>query len=337
MATSPRTAQQVFIQRIKDIIPANHSLVDELADILSVSTDSAYRRIRGETALSIDEVSLLCSHYRISFDTESINKGHSVTFNYHPLSSDERNFEVYLNNIANDMQRIRSAAQSEIIFAAEDVPIFHHFKYPMLSSFKLFYWNRSILNSPGLEGKKFDPKSIPAELLERVQAIYEHYISIPSIEIWSEDTLNSTIKQVEYYWESGLFPTKEEAVAVLNDIESMVNDIARQAERGCKFKGDAPPANAQQNYTVYNSELMIGNNCILVNIGGSKSAYLSHNTFNSLVTTNPGFCDETEQWLRNLIRKSVPISGVSEKQRFRFFRNMLDKIIKLRDRIASEN
>ncbi|MGL4596333.1 MAG: hypothetical protein ACRCYO_02320 [Bacteroidia bacterium] len=335
MPTTQRTAQQVFIQRIKDIIPTNHSLVDELADILAVSTDSAYRRIRGETALSIDEVSILCSHYRISFDTESSKNGNGVTFSYHPLSSDEKNFAVYLNNIARDMQRIRSAGQREIIFAAEDIPIFHHFKYPLLSGFKLFYWSRSILNAPGLEGKKFDPKMVDPELCALVESVYDLYLEIPSIEIWSEDTLNSTLKQIEYYWESGFFNNQEEALAVLADVESMVNDISRQAEHGCKFRGEVPTSKTDNNYTLYNSELMIGNNCILVTIGGSKVTYLSHNTFNSMATTSPGFCDETERWLRNLIRKSIPISGVSEKQRFRFFRNKLDKITKLRELISS--
>jgi hypothetical protein len=55
-----------------------------------------------------------------------------------------------------------------------------------------------------------------------------------------------------------------------------------------------------------------------------------------MVTTNTGFCDETENWLKNLIRKSIPISGVSEKQRFRFFKMMNDKLARLQERIGVE-
>ena len=116
----------------------------------------------------------------------------------------------------------------------------------------------------------------------------------------------------------------------------MVAGIEKQAAHSTKFQGDVPPASSQQNYTLYCSELMIGNNCILVRIGNNSVSYISYNTFNSMTTTNQAFNDETDRWLRNLIRKSIPISGVSEKQRFRFFRMMNDKIVKMRDRISAE-
>ena len=48
------SAQTILMERIKDALPSNMSLVDELADLLQVSNDSAYRRMRGETALSIE-------------------------------------------------------------------------------------------------------------------------------------------------------------------------------------------------------------------------------------------------------------------------------------------
>jgi hypothetical protein len=42
-------AQLQFFKHIKSILPAHLSLVDAVADVLEVSNDSAYRRIRGET------------------------------------------------------------------------------------------------------------------------------------------------------------------------------------------------------------------------------------------------------------------------------------------------
>ena len=54
------SAQLVLMQRLKEALPPNISLVDALADLLEVSNDSAYRRIRGETALSIEEIAAIC-------------------------------------------------------------------------------------------------------------------------------------------------------------------------------------------------------------------------------------------------------------------------------------
>ncbi len=338
MAANERTIQDQFIQRLKETIPTNRSLVDELADLLTVSTDSAYRRIRGETALTIDEVSRICSHYRIPFDYvgEQKGKGNSVTFSYNHLSSDHESFEKYLESILTDLKQIKSIENKEIIFAAEDVPIFHHFQFPKLSAFKLFYWSRSILNNTSVEGKVFEPEAVSQKLLDTVSEIYELYLHIPSIEIWSEDTLNSTLKQVEYYWESGLFKNKQDMIDVLEDISKMIKRIEWQAAHSTKFQGAVPGASTTENYALYNSDLMIGNNCVLIRAGAGRHSYISHNTFNTMVTSNSDFCDETDNWLKNLIKKSSLISGVSEKQRFRFFKMMNDKIAKVQEKIAIE-
>jgi len=59
------SAQTKLMQRLRDGLPENISFVDELADLLQVSTDSAYRRIRGETALSIEEIASICKKFKI--------------------------------------------------------------------------------------------------------------------------------------------------------------------------------------------------------------------------------------------------------------------------------
>ncbi|HEU4719627.1 MAG TPA: hypothetical protein VFU15_17405 [Bacteroidia bacterium] len=332
----PRTVQAEFISRLKTVIPPNHSLVDELADILQVSTDSAYRRIRGETALTIDEVSRLCSHYRIPFDHGAVKNGKaSVTFSYHHLSDNSSNFIDYLNSVVSDLKRIKATEPNEIIFAAEDIPIFHHFRFPLLTAFKLFYWSKSILNVPEMEELRFDPASVPEKPVKLVREIYSLYQTIPSIEIWTEETLDSTLKQVEYYYESGLFQSKEQAIELLAEIGKMIAGVEKQAALSMKFTGDVPDANSNVNYSLYNSDLMMGNNCILVTAGGARFTYLVHNTFNSMLTTSQSFNEETERWLRNLIRKSNPLSGVSEKQRFRFFKKLNDKIARTREGISA--
>lgn len=337
MSQPERTVQQEFITKLKNALPTNMSLVDELSDILKVSSDSAYRRIRGETALTIDEVSTLCAHYRIPFDhfTQGTSGKSSVTFQYSHLSSDFLKFEEYLSSLINQMEMIRKTEPKEIIWCAEDVPIFHHFRYPKLSAFKLFYWSKSILNAPEYEDRKFDPNSVPESSTEKVRKIYELYQKIPSIEIWTEDTLNSTLKQVEYYAESGLFTTISDALDVVNEIEAMVKSLERQVAKSIKFSGDAPAAGDDVEFKLYFSDLMVGNNCILITAGASKVCYLSINTFNSMATTNPGFNEETDRWVRNIIRKSSLISGVSEKQRMKFFKLLFDKIAQSRVKIEN--
>ena len=50
---------------IKNSLQSHVSLADEMADLLNLSHDSVYRRIRGEKPVSLAELKMLCQHYHI--------------------------------------------------------------------------------------------------------------------------------------------------------------------------------------------------------------------------------------------------------------------------------
>lgn len=335
---SEDSAQLAFIQRIKSVLPSNISLVDELSDLLKLSSDSAYRRIRGESSLSIEEITLLCKHFKISFDSFINNSSeHTVNFSYQPFNGNANPFIQYLQGIKTALENILkyTVDQQQIIFAAEDIPVFHHFAHPNLTAFKLFYWNKSIINAPGFEGKKFEHMVSDPMLKELAKEIYELYAKIPSIEIWSDDTANSTFKQIEFYWDSGVFLNKGDALQICDDLNQMLLRICKQAELNVKLDIHNKPVDVPNNYKLYHSDVMIGNNCILTQVGAQKETYISYHTFNSMSTKNATFCNETEFWLKNLVRKSNLISGVGEKQRYRYFKIIDDVLKKLISKIEN--
>ncbi len=327
------TAQLAFIERIKEALPKGISLVDELADLLKVSNDSAYRRIRGESQLTIEEISVICKHFKISFDDFINNADNSfVSFSHHQLSSHVNTFKEYLTNMKKNIAIMLKFPEEDrqIIYAAEDIPVFQNFAHPHLTAFKIFYWNKSILNARGYEDKKFETAHIDKELLEIAADIYALYSKISSIEIWSDDTANSTLKQIEFYWDAGAFKSKHDALLVCEELHTMFARISKQAELNIKLDANNKPATNQKNFELYHSDVMIGNNCVMTEMGNSKGAYISYHTFNVMLTTNINFCNETDLWLKNLIKKSNLISGVAEKQRYRYFKHidlMLKKLI----------
>ncbi|MDO9186114.1 MAG: hypothetical protein Q7W13_08890 [Bacteroidia bacterium] len=115
----------------------------------------------------------------------------------------------------------------------------------------------------------------------------------------------------------------------------MLDRIKKQAELNVKLDRDNKPVSPENNYTLYHSDVMIGNNCILVNMGAIKATYLSYHTFNVMLTTNANYSNETDLWLKNLIRKSNLISGVAEKQRYQYFKRIEGVMKKLRDKIEN--
>ncbi|MEI7896164.1 MAG: hypothetical protein WCJ26_03955, partial [bacterium] len=66
---------------------------------------------------------------------------------------------------------------------------------------------------------------------------------------------------------------------------------------------------------------------------GFKTSYNTYNVINQLITTNPVFCNQVENSLRNLMQKSTMISGTSAKERHRFFNILHEKVNALRAKI----
>ena len=118
--------QELFIKHLKNTVPANVSLVDDIADLLKISNDSAYRRLRNETVLSLDETYKICKHYRISADAIFSRQTNAVTCNYIKLTDSAENFEGYLVSLENQLKLISKAENARIIYAAEEVPIFQN-------------------------------------------------------------------------------------------------------------------------------------------------------------------------------------------------------------------
>ena len=322
--------QLEFLKRIKDLIPSNTSVVYELSELLDLSTDSMYRRLRGETALTFDEVVILCNHFKISFDSFINLESGNVTFNYTVMEKGENSFKEYLISIRDDLIIIKAAKQHLITYACEDIPIFHNINSVKIASFKMLYWMKAILNLPSLEDVQYDPNLVSDDLKALGQEIYNLYCSIPSVEIWTDTTLTSTVKQIEFFWASGVFKSKDNVIEVLESLRDTIKKIQKQADAGTKLLDFNKSKENENNYSFYLSEIELTNNCVLVNLGDIKAVYIGHLSFNTMNTSNATYCQETEAWLNNIIRKSTLISKVAEKTRYQFFQRMytyLDSVI----------
>lgn len=326
--------QQNFFSLIKEKLPQHVSLVDELADLLKISNDSAYRRIRCEKMLTLDEIKILSNQYGISLDSLFNSTIQSVTFNYKAIDSSAFTFENYLTSILDDLKSFDGMDNVHLVYVAKDIPMFHNFQFTEMAAFKMYFWLKTVVNLPDYESRLFDVKEIDQNTIELGRQIIELYNKIPSIEVWTDETVNSLINQLEYCWESGLFKEKQDAVLLCEQINALFMHIQKQAEQGLKYGYDKKAIGTPGNFQLYYSEVMISNNSILAHMGNAKVAYLSHNTLNFMITNNVSFCEDTDKWIKNVIRKSTLISGVAEKQRHRFFKKAFDKLKVLRDSIG---
>jgi transcriptional regulator with XRE-family HTH domain len=157
--------QVVFLEKLKKTISKNISLADELAEVLGVSLDSAYRRLRGDSALSYDETMTICTKFNISPSIMENKETGFVNFTYKSLGVERVKLSGYLESIKKEFLQLHEFSNIHFYFAAEDVPLFHHLDFEYLTPFKYFYWRKSILNDTTLDGKKFDKKLISPEVI----------------------------------------------------------------------------------------------------------------------------------------------------------------------------
>lgn len=325
MATE--NVQSSFLEQVKKRIDPNASFADEIAEILKISRDSAYRRIRGETVLSLDEAKVLCNQYDVSLDILLGTSSEIVPFRLQVVNNTPETFEKWLRSILNNLETIaRFSAEKEIVYSAKDVPVFHYFTYPELSAFKMFFWMKSVLNYPNLQSEKFSSKLISGEYLTLGKKIGAIYDKIPSVELWSDETTNVTLKQIEFYYESGFFNFPADAHLLLDQYKQLLQDIREKAVNG--FKHDHVP------FKFYKNEILIADNNVLFRMGAKKAVYLIHNITEILLTTNEAFCNRTDDFLNILQNRSILISTTGEKERNKFFNRMDEKIESIKKRIV---
>jgi len=252
------------------------------------------------------------------------------------LGHDKHKFSDYFANLGQDLERI-AALNGELIFTSQDLPLFHYFQYPYMSAFKFFYWNKSVLNIPEFENKKFEPNLVPEHLIKMGQNLYQLYNKVNSIEIWTEDTVLSALKQIDYYHEARVFQNKHQALQLLDELSNVFDRINKIAEQGIKTDPSLSITEPPGTFSMYQCDLMVGNNLVFVKLADIKMSYLVFNTFNSISTGNARFNNEVEGWINTLIKKSTLISGTSEKQRTKFLNSIYRKVERLRATIENDD
>jgi hypothetical protein len=318
--------QKEFINRVRKNLPEHLSLVDELAEMLNVSNDSAYRRIRGETSLTFDELVLLSKKFNVSVDSIlGHSKEDKVSFRYNPINETDLPFKQYFDALNSMLYNYSILDNTQLIYAAREAK-FGLFHVPEIAAFKLFFWMKTSYDFEESKNKTFDFEEFKTTYGKAISDVVKHYVKIPTIEIINEDYLNSTINQIKFYYDSGYFNSKAEALMVCEKLKELINHNKREAELGFKFIIGEPEVGSEGNLMLYHNEILHSDNVISARVNNDYYCYLLINTINFMITGNQRFCKHTYEYLINLKNKSTLISVSSERERNKFFKSLIEKV-----------
>ncbi|MEZ4826201.1 MAG: hypothetical protein R3C61_07885 [Bacteroidia bacterium] len=336
MVTS-NSFQDLLFEKIKEKIPSHESFPNIVADILGIGIDGAYRRIRGETPLKIDEIVSLSETFSISLDELSqSSKGSNVVFHQSGMIESGLDPEVYLRNLLGVVSDIHRRKPQIAYYSVKDIPVFHLFQIPEIALFKMFFWRKTIFSDHTLDNSLFSlevQSEVEKRCISLCRLIAEKYSLIPSIEIWNTETVASFIKQIGYYLEAGMFQSKEDAIILCNKVEEYFHHLKREAELGYKYIIDHPPASRVENFQLYYNDLVMNDNHIAVRYENRWEGYVIFTNTEYLHTTHQGFAQKLGTGLENQTRKSELISKVGERVRNKFFNQIFERLGELHQSI----
>ena len=319
--------QESIFEAIKEKLHPGISLVDELAQCLGVSKDSAYRRLRGEKLLDILEVGQLVKSFNLSLDEIMSSDRTRVTFNIRPIDTEFFTFDKYLESILANLSLMTQIEKKELYYSARDLPIFHYFQFEELSAFKVFFWIKNYLSGEGSIGSEFSLPNIHPELQAMVRTgkkIWDAYFHIPCVEIWTNETTNITLRQIEFSYENGILST-EDAILLCEQYDLLLTHIKQEVHQKQKIKREDSNQRGSD-YLLYVNEVAIGDNSILFEMEGQRIAFVTYNNINYLNSSDKNFSALLRNHFDHSIQKSMLISGTSEKFRNRFFNAQIKKI-----------
>lgn len=323
---TPAELQQNLFRQVKDRLPKHVSMPEEIASLLGISADSAYRRIRGEKSMELGELALVCSTYKLSLDALVAQSSGQYIFNGRFVGAPDHAFGTWLAGMNAQLEQLAAAPNPVFVFRAEDIPTFHYFQFPELAQFKLFFWRRTILDMPDFQQRRFSLTEAEPDLLALTQKTHRTYMRLPTTEIWNADSLNAFLRQLGFYRDAGIFRSESDAQAMYDALLRLIDHLQAEAEAGVKFLVGEPAATGSGRFALYVNEVMQGDNMIYAEAGGARIVFLNHSAINYVATMDPVFCEFARMSMDTIMRRSNLISGTGERERARFFRALREEV-----------
>ena len=320
--------QQILLSKIKEKIVGSDSLGHVLSDTLHISSDAAYRRKRGETPFTIQEIQKLCNKFNISFDGICNISSGNVSFAYNPLDNYDFSLESYLQNLAEAFRNLNQTTNPKIVLTANNIAIFQLLNFPHLVRFRLYFWAKTHLQIKEYQNTLFEHEKVTPNAYTIGREILQHYNRVTTHECYDPEFLKGLLRQIHYYASAHLFGDPYYALRLIDEVKMMADHIKSQSAFGMKYiYGEQPPADGCA-YHVYLNDTINTDNTFYYSSDQTEGIYIAHNHMNYLHTTDERYTRESKLIIDKQLANSSLISRTNEKERNSFF-HKIDMNIKL--------
>lgn len=314
--------QEFFLSKLKEALPANTSLIDTVAEVLDISYDAAHRRTSLKSKLSLEEAIKLSRHFNMSIDQlYEIGLQNVIAVEKTQIISSQAELEAYFEASHKNLQQILAIKDSEIIYSAKDLPIFYTSSDNILSRFKMYVWLQLLSEEQNVVA--FENFAPSVSLVSAATRLGELYANLKVTEIWDVTTINSTLKQIHFYYKSTLL-TETIAVKLCEDLKQLIEMIEEKVAN-------------EAHYKLFYNELLLMNNTVLVKTPIIKTLFVPYTILSYYKTSDTKTLTQVDEHLQRQMRNSKLLSTAGKKEQRIFFNKMYKKIDALMYLIQAEN
>lgn len=310
---------------IRDRLDQGSSIAEELMELLQVSSDSVYRRLRGETLLTFPEVARICQHFGISIDSLLNISTDEILFTQRWNDASVFSYSEYLNTHLNDLSTFRLLGNPTLYIQAGDLPDYYFFTAPELAAFRAFFIGRTTLQLKEFKSRKFDLDKTYEHHRALEREIFRQYLRIPSMEIWSRGLLDNLTAQLVFTAKSNYFRSPYMFFQLCDKLEQLTAKMQQMAETGVKtfLSGDIKSKGKLQ---VYVNDFLHGDGTIIAKAGEKYATVVKHQEVGQLLSTNQQYGKRSWEVHERIANRSNLITGMPGEYFDRFFHELYARI-----------
>jgi hypothetical protein len=294
--------QELLLKEIRKQLSSSTSLNDEISAVLNISYDAAHRRVSGKSKFSIDETLKLSNQFNISLDRLFLKNDKVIVEKTIEITS-LNDMHSYFQKSAERLEQLVSNKNVILYYSAKDIPLFYFMDNTIISKFKAYVWLK--LLNPNQSEVTFENFVIDESFMEYTQKLKKIYEKVTIKEVWNDTTINSSLQQILYFYESGLLSFNN-ATSLCLDLKRILNLIKEKSNK------------SNSNYTIYYNELILLNNNMLIETDEKLTMFIPYTLLGYFITDNLESCKNVHQFFNQQIinSKSLNQSGIKEQNLF---------------------
>jgi hypothetical protein len=308
-----------IVNNILTKIPSHIKPIDFLMEVLEISKESCYRRIRGEIAFSIEDLIKLSKVLRISFDEIFGKRGNTRVIIDFPEDMFQRPANSFLKAVPEVDICKSNATDIEAIVATSRIPFSLLVHFDSLLRFAFYRWMH--LNCEDSLNFFYSDIKLPKEV-EDVRATIKKCCekNVKISYIVDRNTFASFIDVVMYYYMRKLL-SKKDLLLIKEDLFGIIDLFEKTAQTGCFSETTKA--------FIYLSSTIIETSSSYFKYGDKVKSAIYLFAMEPIEINNEIICGFHKKWMDNAKKYSTMITLSNEILQAKFFnkqRTIIEKI-----------